>query len=190
MYTINKIFPTLLHTIDNIPISEELVQYCVTNPDLELGKSRSNRGGKQSPDTTEDSIVKDLIQNIIEENIHQVCQYELEIDNYWINLNTRHSYNVMHCHPGAILSGVVYIQASEDSGDLVFYHPNMYSIYQESAIYNREDLSQFINVRMKPKTGVCYIFPGHLMHLVEPNKTQDDRVSVSFNINVKNSKEP
>ena len=184
MYTISKIYPTLLHTIQNIPISDQILDYCLNNPDLEGGYVRSNRGGKQSPDTGRDSIVKDLIQKIIDENVQKVCKYKLGIQSYWINVNGPDTFNVAHCHAKAVFSGVVYIDASEDSGDLVCYHPHMYSAYSEIEAYKRKDLSQTMHISMKPKTGVCYIFPGHLMHLVEPNKTQDYRVSVAFNIGV------
>ena len=184
MYKIDKIFPTLLHTIDNIPISDECLDYCLNNTDLEGGVIRSNRGGKQTKDTLKDSVVKDLIQKIIDENVQKVCKYRLGIQSYWINVNGTDTYNRMHCHPQAVLAGVIYIQASEDSGDLGFYHPNAYSVYSEVDMYNLEDLSQAVYTSVKPKTGLCYIFPGHLMHGVEPNKTQDNRISVAFNIGV------
>ena len=187
-YQIHKLFPTYLHCIDNIPISDELLKYCLTRPDLDVGNTRSNRGGKQSLNTNKDSIIKDLIQKIIDESIQKVCQYELGIQGYWINVNSRDSYNVYHCHPGAALAGVVYLQASEDSGDLVFYHPNAYSMFEESQVYaHDEDLAQHMQMKVTPQTGLCCIFPAHLMHGVEPNRTQDDRVSVSFNLIVRSS---
>ncbi len=89
MYTISKIYPTLLHTIQNIPISDQILDYCLSNPDLEGGYVRSNRGGKQSPDTGRDSIVKDLIQKIIDENIQKVIKPELEIQGYLVNVNSK-----------------------------------------------------------------------------------------------------
>tara|TARA_B100001248_G_scaffold236393_1_gene199760 strand:+ start:73 stop:636 length:564 start_codon:yes stop_codon:yes gene_type:complete len=182
-YQIHKLFPTYLHCIDNIRISDELLKYCLTRPE---GATRSNRGGKQSLNTNEDSIIKDLIQKIIDENIQKVCQFKLEIQGYWVNVNSRDSYNVYHSHPGAVLAGVVYLQASEDSGDLVFYHPNAYSIFEEAEAYGKDnDLTQHMQMQVKPTTGLCCIFPAHLMHGVEPNKTQDDRVSVSFNLIVR-----
>tara|TARA_Y100000401_G_C8221685_1_gene173633 strand:+ start:61 stop:618 length:558 start_codon:yes stop_codon:yes gene_type:complete len=184
LYQVSKIFPTLLHTIDDIPISDECVDYCLSNPDLEEGIIRSNRGGKQSSTTNEDSIIKDLIQKIIDENLQKVCNLRIKLQSYWINVNGPDTYNITHCHPKAVLSGVVYIQASEDSGDVVLRHPNEYCADQECELYNHTDLSQHLAVSLRPKTGVCYIFPGYQMHLVEPNRTQDNRVSVAFNLGV------
>ena len=186
-YSIHKVFPTYIHCIDNILISDKLLNYCLTRPELDLG-NRSNRGGKQSLDTNVDSIIKDLIQKIVNENIQKVCRYELGIQNYWINVNSRDNYNVLHCHPGATLAGVVYIQASEDSGDLMFYNSDPYATFLESELYGKDsDLAQQVQMYLKPKTGKCFIFPAHLMHGVEPNRTQDDRVSVSFNLVVRSS---
>tara|TARA_B000000609_G_C24033201_1_gene271821 strand:- start:43 stop:612 length:570 start_codon:yes stop_codon:yes gene_type:complete len=186
-YQIHKLFPTYLHHIEDIPISDELLEHCLTKPDFD-NNIKSNRGGKQSITTNEDSIIKDLIQKIIDENIQKVFKPELEIQGYWVNVNSRDNYNIYHCHPGAALAGVVYLQASEDSGDLVFYHPNAYSVYEESTAYTQDwNLTQHVQIQMHPKTGSCYIFPGHVMHGVEPNRTQDDRVSVSFNLIVRSS---
>ena len=187
LYEIHKLFPTYLHCIDNIPISDELLKYCLTKSDFD-NAMKSNRGGKQSINTNEDSIIKDLIQKIIDENIQKVFKGKLEIQCYWVNVNSRDNYNVYHSHPGSVLAGVVYLQASEDSGDLVFYHPNAYSVYEEVMAYKKdEDLAQHVQIQMHPRTGLCCIFPSHIMHGVEPNRTQDDRVSVSFNLIVRSS---
>ena len=187
-YSIQKIFPTYLHCIDNIPISDELVKYCLTRPDLDIGNIKSNRGGNQSLSTNEDSIVKDLIQKIIDENIQTVCQSKLGIESYWINVNKRDNYNAFHSHPGAVLAGVVYLQVSENSGDIVFIHPNMHAVFEESQMYGENnELSQYTELHVQPKTGLCCIFPAHLMHAVEPNRTDDDRISVSFNLIVRSS---
>ena len=72
-YQIHKLFPTYLHHIEDIPISDELLEYCLTKPDFD-NNIKSNRGGKQSINTNEDSIIKDLIQKIIDENIQKVCK--------------------------------------------------------------------------------------------------------------------
>tara|TARA_A100001388_G_C28574512_1_gene405889 strand:- start:55 stop:624 length:570 start_codon:yes stop_codon:yes gene_type:complete len=187
-YSIQKIFPTYLHCIHNIPISDEVLKYCLARPDLNIGNIRSNRGGKQSLSTNEDSIVKDLIQKIIDENIQTVCQDKLGIDNYWVNVNKRNNYNSYHSHPGAVLAGVVYVQASENSGDLEFFHPNMHSVFQETQLYGENNkVSQHTHISVQPKTGLCCIFPAYIMHGVEPNRTDDDRVSVSFNLIVRSS---
>ena len=37
-------------------------------------------------------------------------------------------------------------------------------------------------VRMRPEEGRIYIFPGWLEHGVEENKSDQDRVSISFNV--------
>ena len=37
----------------------------------------------------------------------------------------------------------------------------------------------------KPLTGKALFFPSGLMHMVEPNQTDKDRYSISFNIDMK-----
>ena len=187
-YQIHPLFPSYLHHIDNVPISDEVLKLCLTKANGD-NNIKSNRGGKQSINTNEDSIIKDLIQKIIDENIQKVFKDKLEIQCYWVNVNSRDNYNITHCHPESVLAGVVYIQASEDSGDLVFYHPHLYSVFEELQAYRQDDenLAQQGEISVHPKTGLCCIFPSHLLHGVEPNRTQDDRVSVSFNLIVRSS---
>ena len=165
-----------------------MLKYCLTRPDLDIGNTKSNRGGKQSSNTNEDSIIKDLIQKIIDENIQKVFQSKLKLEGYWVNVNSRDNYNAYHSHPEAMLAGVVYLQASKNSGDLIFYHPNMHSFFKESQAYGKDnELLQHTDIQVEPKTGLCCIFPAYIMHAVEPNRTYDDRVSVSFNLNVRSS---
>jgi uncharacterized protein (TIGR02466 family) len=42
---------------------------------------------------------------------------------------------------------------------------------------------EFFNlVNIEPEEGLVVFFPSWLMHKVEPNKTKETRVSLSFNI--------
>ena len=40
------------------------------------------------------------------------------------------------------------------------------------------------SVAHQPKSGDLFLFPSGLMHMVEPNTTQKDRYSISFNLEV------
>ena len=37
---------------------------------------------------------------------------------------------------------------------------------------------------MYPKEGSMLVFPAYLDHKVEPNKSDEDRISISFNIEI------
>ena len=50
------------------------------------------------------------------------------IENLWVNINPKYSYNQVHVHPEARLSGVFYVSGAENSGDICFTRSNGYSL--------------------------------------------------------------
>ena len=111
--------------------------------------------------------------------------YKLEIDGMWYNINHKDCYNDLHDHPGADLAGIFYIKIpnqSEPVGDLMFMDPFNYN---QSNLH--ESMNPKVPVRsykVTPTEGRFYMFPGHLLHRVEPNQTHEDRISIAFNMNI------
>ena len=70
-------------------------------------------------------------------------------------------------------------------GSLIFDDPHNYSRFQENVCYSKafkdknKLWSQFV---FEPKVGQCVIFPASQDHNVETNQTDEERISVSFNI--------
>jgi uncharacterized protein (TIGR02466 family) len=100
--------------------------------------------------------------------------------NCWANVNPRYASNKIHDHANCLFSGVYYVQAAEDSGNLMFYDPreartfykplvSNYTAYTADAIAHTAD------------PGLLLIFPSWLKHGVEPNLSDQERISVSFN---------
>ena len=103
----------------------------------------------------------------------------------WININKPGNYNVKHLHPTNDLSGVLWIKAPQNSGDIVFESPYEFQAYQEIDSYVDEFRNSFNidhSYYFTPTDGRMLIFPSHLMHEVEENLSNEDRISVSFNI--------
>ena len=71
------------------------------------------------------------------------------------------------------------------SGDIVFESPYEFQAYQEIDSYVDEFRNSFNidhSYYFTPTDGRMLIFPSHLMHEVEENLSNEDRISVSFNI--------
>ena len=51
------------------------------------------------------------------------------IGNMWANINPPGGYNRPHLHPNSHFSGVYYIKAPENSGQIVFNEPRSWSTY-------------------------------------------------------------
>ena len=97
---------------------------------------------------------------------------------YWINVMPPGAYHRIHTHPNANLSGVIYLQTPEGSGDL--YIPSPYDNCINTIIKTVPDYV------LKPEVRQVYLFPSSLPHSVSRNESDDDRVSISFNLKLKN----
>ena len=103
----------------------------------------------------------------------------------WVNINPPEAFNMKHNHPTSDLSGVLWIKSQKNCGNIVFDSPRSFATHQEIECYN-EDFKQnnnyFHSFHFNPVAGRLLVFPSHLDHHVDFNKSQEDRISVSFNI--------
>lgn len=148
----------------------------------------SNRGGWQSPSDFHEQesfldFKKYIMNNVFQSLTHYNIQFEL--CNMWVNINKKNNYNIAHIHPGANLSGVFWIKTSTNCGNLIFDNPHAFLQYkliksidkQEKIKYNYHPLLKFT-----PKEGTLVLFPAHLLHYVESNESDEDRISIAFNL--------
>ena len=108
----------------------------------------------------------------------------------WININSPGAYNVKHSHPESQLSGVMWIKSPKDSGVIEFENPNSHEAFTEINAYVeefKEKNSVYPVYWFSPIEGRMLVFPSHLRHLVEENKSNEDRISISFNVTFTNS---
>jgi len=110
---------------------------------------------------------------------------KLSILDMWANINTGlNSWNARHIH-GGILSGVIWISAPEGSGNIVFDNPIPLEYWTQNIIdthsteINNTNTSQFT---YKPQEKTLLLWPSYLHHMVEPNKKNVQRMSISFNL--------
>ena len=155
----------------------------------------SNKGGWQSErkDVFVDESFKQFENIIIPVISELVDEYKLtsqaDIVQMWINVNGANSYNVSHRHPGADFSGVLWIKQTPKQGRFIF--DNIDVGYRDATILYNIDSKYLEEKRMLPewypsyKNGTVMIFPAMFSHRVEINETQEDRISISFNIKLK-----
>lgn len=96
----------------------------------------------------------------------------------WVQNQNPGGTNTPHSHARSILVGVYYLQANEDCGDLLLQNPNAGTIWS-GAIENNTDCRAYI--RIKPQQGMIVIFPGYVIHSVEPNRSNTQRISIATN---------
>lgn len=92
-----------------------------------------------------------------------------------------------HNHPKCNLAGCLWIKANENSGEIKLRNPNSFSHYNLLEVLNKETKENLFlktSYRIKPTEGTMILFPADLMHSVSPNGTDEDRISIAFNLSV------
>jgi uncharacterized protein (TIGR02466 family) len=104
----------------------------------------------------------------------------------WLNINPPYSGHNTHEHYGSVISGVVYLKSTKNSGDLVFHDPiktrvQSYANLKKDYKYNDNEFNTPI-MSSTPAPGKLVLFESYLSHSVEPNLSNDLRISIAFNI--------
>ena len=150
---------------------------------MEKNKSvrKSNRGGWQSGLYKPEGEFEPLVKEIIECCKHIPLNIkEIRIPQLWVNVNKRGDWNTIHQHGGQFnLSGTYYVKVPKDSGRIVFRDPRPSAI-GNVFVNNKFDKGEFKNVNIME--GLLMIWPSYLDHFVEPSQTDEERISISFDI--------
>ena len=194
-YSTRNIFPVPIHIFDVNGFDEiqnELIDYAYGLKKKEpKGVLISNYGGWQSSNfyiDNEDDVLHHFMINclsgfpVIKESVN------MKVD-AWVNINKPGDYNTKHHHPACDLSGVLWIKASKDCGKIEFQSPVEFQTYTEVESYTKDfkDSNNYYHTYyFTPTQGRMLVFPSHLQHQVKENKSNEDRISVSFNIRLSN----
>lgn len=100
------------------------------------------------------------------------------IKNSWININNEDVDHSAHCHPGYDISGVYYFRVSEQQGGLSFNNPNIISFYGQ---FPQSPLCPQ-TLTVVPDDGDIILFPSWMIHGVRKNKSNEERISIAFNL--------
>jgi uncharacterized protein (TIGR02466 family) len=105
---------------------------------------------------------------------------ELEMVGFWANVSGRGAWHAPHHHLPSNWSSVVYVDvegaiAPNDTAALIeFINPIPFPA----------SFAQPSSCAYAPSNGLAFLFPGALTHMVNPNVTDAERISMSFNFTV------
>jgi len=102
----------------------------------------------------------------------------------WVIKHAKGDYSHLHMHTNSLFSGVLYLQVNKNSGDIIFVDKKQSPLYP-SEIFLEVEENNLYNARffqITPQNNEIIIFPSYLHHEVTPNKTNEDRYVLSFNI--------
>jgi uncharacterized protein (TIGR02466 family) len=110
----------------------------------------------------------------------EIKDHKFEIKNSWINIAEKGIFHDYHVHPQYTISGVYYFRVSADQGGIQFRNPN---IMLENCHFPEGPRSPQ-SIEVIPTDGDIILFPAWLAHNTVKNITDEDRVSVAFNLDL------
>lgn len=150
-------------------------------------ETRSNMGNTTSVDNNilERDELKEIrlfVENAVAEYFTTVYapknKTSLRITQSWCNYTEPGQFHHKHAHPNSFISGVFYPQADGETDKIYFFKSGWQQLKTETNDFNPYNSDSWW---MGVRTGIMYIFPSHLEHMVEEVKAKDTRISLSFN---------
>jgi uncharacterized protein (TIGR02466 family) len=156
------------------------------------GRIISNVGGFQTKGFTENDFKNKNIFNdlFIEPVSHFLSSFkvkkQIKINNFifWINKNYPKTFNKLHRHGNNKISGVYYLEVPTQSGSLVFQNGDNIKLSSEVTF---DDPNFYSIYTIAPKKFDLILFFSETLHYVQPNFSNEDRISVAFNIDITNN---
>lgn len=101
----------------------------------------------------------------------------------WANINQYGDYHAPHNHGWSYLSGTYYAKmptgsTNSQSGAISFYDPRV----SANMLSTSGDLLSRHEYTLKPLPGTLLLWHAGVQHLVHPNRSQQSRITVSFNV--------
>jgi uncharacterized protein (TIGR02466 family) len=182
-----QFFPTTIYghdiQLDNNFLANEIVAWSKKNP----GVKKTNVNGWHSETNMHElpqfkPLVDELFKMQYQVFKEEWLDREPRLGNMWANINYQGGYNKPHIHPNSLFSGVYYVHAQPNSGKLVCNDPRP-GIQTVMPIRKPGKPPKHLwrETHIDPKPGRIIMFPAWLWHCVEPNQSNDIRISVSFN---------
>lgn len=185
------VFPSIITEIEcenYYTIQDDLTEWIYNYYSLNKGIVASNRGGWHSEYDFHICPSFDKFKNYITYNISKsltIYNTDFKLESMWININQKGNYNVCHDHPKSTLSGVFWVKSNKESGNLVLHSGKSfyeYDLLDSVSSEIAEKYNYYSEFHFIPKEGTLITFPSHIMHDVELNESDEDRISISFNI--------
>ena len=180
-------FPTVIYAkdvnLDNRLFEREVIEWSKKDG----GINRTNVNGWHSQTNMHEiPVFKPLVDElfIMQEQVfaEEWLDSGATMGNMWANINPPGGYNKAHVHPNAVFSGVYYVKTPANCGRLVCNDPRPgIQTCMPNRIKGQPPKHLWREVHLQPQENRALIFPAWLWHTVEPNQSNEPRISVSFN---------
>ena len=182
-----EIFSTHLFIKDDF-ISPDII-YTMKGEVLDQYIRDKRPNWQSSPNLDKMDIFKDFTREVSKSSFEILDKLnykadEIEITDMWANVLKQHETHQPHTHSNNFLSGVFYLDAGETTPGITFQDPRPGA----NVILPRKKLDHMNNANLlnyKAKTNRIIIFPSWLVHWVPTNLSTSNRISISWNIQIR-----
>ncbi len=133
------------------------------------------------------SNIKNFCQKQIDKYFYELMNVEDQIKIYttqaWANYNKKSEEHHSHLHANSIVSAVLYVQT--DGVKIQFQRDNARELWPMLLRYKDFDYYNASSWWVESELGKIIIFPSKLVHNVEENKGETERISIAINTFVK-----
>jgi len=182
-----QFFPTIVYGFDVKLDNDKLAQDIITWSNQDKGLQKTNvKGWHSQTDMQTKPEYKPLVDQLLlamkQVWDDQHLDREARLGNMWANINPPGGSNQPHVHPNSLYSGVYYVKSNPQAGRLKIYDPRPgVQIVMPMRKEGQPPKHLWRDANLDPFPGRILMFPAWLWHAVEPNQSNDIRISVSFN---------
>jgi uncharacterized protein (TIGR02466 family) len=182
-----QFFPTTVYgkdvQLDNAKLAQDIVNW--SNQDQGLQKT-NYKGWHSKTDMASKPEYQPLVNELMimckDVFKEEWLDREPILGNMWANINPKDGMNQPHIHPNSLFSGVYYVKSNPQAGRLKIYDPRPGAqIVMPARLQGQPPKHLWRDANLDPVPGRIIMFPAWLLHSVEPNQSNDLRISVSFN---------
>jgi uncharacterized protein (TIGR02466 family) len=125
------------------------------------------------------SPVRQAVQGVL--GFLRIGYDAFEITACWATVLAPGAEHRVHDHPNNFLSGVYYLRTHAGADTINFHDPRSQAgvIRPPVTELTAENTEQVV---VRVQDGMLLLFPAYLRHSVDANASQEDRISISFNI--------
>ena len=175
-------------------LNKELSEYIYKLRDEDkVGLERSNKGGWHSINFKlgiENSIqqkfaikMQKYILKVFQNYGWKTENKNIRIKEMWAVINKKGDFNVLHTHPNCYLSSAYYVKAPENCGRFQIEDPNIARRHSYPEVHKKNEFNLEV-AGIEVNEGDLLIFPGYLPHKVKKNESDEDRIVISFNVDI------
>ena len=176
-----------------VTFNEDFTNWILSVKEKEKSVRKSNRGGWHSK-TFEMSDKKSTQFKFALETQKYILKtfkilgwktenQNIRIREMWAIINKKDNFNVVHTHPNSLLSAAYYVKAPKNCGRFQFEDLNIAKRHSSPTIANKNELNMTVG-GLEISEGDLLIFPGYLPHKVAENEADEDRIVISFNVDI------